>query len=77
MHLDLAGIACSAGSACHTGSVEPSKVLIALGVPRELAVRSLRVSFYRQNTPGDVDRLMEVLPALVSKVRALAASLGR
>ncbi len=77
MHLDLAGIACSAGSACHTGSVEPSKVLIALGVPRELAVSSMRVSFYKQNTPGDVDRLMDVLPALVSKVRALAASLGR
>lgn len=77
MHLDLAGIACSAGSACHTGSVEPSKVLIALGVPRDLAVSSLRVSFYKQNTMRDVERLMDVLPALVTKVRALAASLGR
>ena len=43
----------------------------------KLAVSSLRVSFYKQNTMGDVDRLMDVLPALVTKVRALAASLGR
>ena len=77
MHLDLAGIACSTGSACHTGSAEPSRVLTALGVPDERAARSLRFSFYKNNTAEDVERVLAVLPGVVTKVRALAESLGR
>src|SRR2546425_2613812 len=50
MHLDLAGIACSSGSACSTGAVEPSHVLTAMGVPRDLGVAALRFSFGKENT---------------------------
>jgi cysteine desulfurase len=77
MHLDLAGVCCSSGSACTTGSVTPSHVLTAMGVPHDLAVASLRFSFGWQNTPADVDRALEVLPAVVSKVRGLAEVLKR
>ena len=77
MHLDLAGIACSSGSACSTGSVEPSHVLAAMGVPRELGIAALRVSFGKETTSEDVDALIAALPKIVEKVRALAAILHR
>jgi cysteine desulfurase len=77
MHLDLAGVACSSGSACTTGSVEPSHVLTAMGMPRDLAVATLRFSFFKQNTVEDVERVMEILPGVVEKVRKLATALGR
>jgi len=70
--LDLAGIAASSGSACTTGSVEPSHVLVAMGVPPELARGSLRISLGRMNTDGDVDRLLEALPPIVERMRALS-----
>ena len=70
--LDLAGIAASSGSACTTGSVEPSHVLVAMGMPTELARGSLRFSFGRGNTDADVDRLLEVLPPIVQRLRALS-----
>ena len=77
MHLDLAGIACSSGSACTTGMVEPSHVLTAMGVPAELAAGALRFSFGRGNTPEDVDAVIEAFPRIVEKVRALSAVLHR
>ena len=77
MHLDLAGVACSSGSACSTGSVEPSHVLTALGVPRELGVAALRFSFGHDTSPEDVDATIAVLPKVVEKVRALSAVLQR
>lgn len=77
MHLDLAGIACSAGSACHTGTVEPSRVLTALGITADQATRSVRFSFYKQNTVDDIDRTLAVLPDVTAKVRELAGALGR
>ncbi len=77
MHLDLAGIACSAGSACSTGSVEPSHVLTAMGVPRELGVAALRFSFGRTSTSADVEALAAALPRIVEKVRSLSAVLHR
>ena len=70
--LDLAGIAASSGSACTTGSVEPSHVLVAMGMPSELARGSLRFTLGRQNTEADVDRLLEVLPGIVQRLRALS-----
>jgi cysteine desulfurase len=77
MHLDLAGIACSAGSACMTGAVEPSHVLTAMGVPREMAVAALRFSFWKTNTADDVDYVVATLPQVTAKVRKLAGALGR
>ena len=70
--LGLAGIAASSGSACTTGSVEPSHVLVAMGVPPELARGSLRISLGRMNTDTDVDRLLEALPPIVERMRALS-----
>ena len=77
MHLDLAGVACSSGSACSTGDVEPSHVLTAMGVPPELGVAALRFSLGRDNTPADIDAVIAALPRIVDKVRALAAVLHR
>jgi len=77
MHLDLAGIACSSGSACSTGAAEPSHVLSAIGVPHELAAAALRFSFGRENTSQDVDAVIDLLPKAVEKVRALTAVLQR
>lgn len=70
--LDLAGVAASSGSACTTGSVEPSHVLVAMGLPPDLARGSLRFTFGRMNTDADVDRLLEVLPPIVQRMRALS-----
>jgi cysteine desulfurase len=77
MHLDLAGIACSSGSACSTGAVEPSHVLTAMGVPRELGVAALRFSFGKENTGEDVETVIDAIPKVVGKVRALSAVLHR
>lgn len=77
MHLDLAGIAASSGSACSTGAVEPSHVLLAMGVPRDLALGTIRFSFGRESTMEDVERAVEVVPGVVAKVRKLAGVLGR
>ena len=77
MHLDLAGIACSSGSACSTGAVEPSHVLTAMGVPHELGVAALRFSFGKDSTAEDVEAVAQALPKVVEKVRSLSAVLHR
>ncbi len=77
MHFDLAGIAVSAGSACSTGAVEPSHVLTAMGVPRELALGAIRFSLGHTTTDSDIDRTAAVFPGVVEKVRKLAGVLGR
>jgi cysteine desulfurase len=77
MHLDLAGIACSSGSACSTGAVEPSHVLSAMGVSRDLGVAALRFSLGKDTTAEDLDTLFAALPRIVEKVRALSAVLHR
>jgi cysteine desulfurase len=73
---DLAGVACSTGSACNTGLPEPSHVLDAMGLPREITTSMVRFSFFKQNSEEDVNRVIEVLPGLVEKVRRLSAALG-
>ncbi len=70
--LDLKGIAASSGSACTSGSLDPSHVLLAIGLPHEIAHGSLRLTFGESNTEQDVDYLMEVLPALVAKLREMS-----
>ncbi len=77
MHLDLAGIAAGSGSACTTGTVEPSHVLAAMGMPRELAIGAVRFSLGRETTAADVERVAAIFPAVVAKVRQLAGVLGR
>ncbi|HEX4561478.1 MAG TPA: cysteine desulfurase family protein [Gemmatimonadales bacterium] len=77
MHLDMAGIACSGGSACSTGSVEPSHVLTAMGLAKDLGSTALRFSLGRESTREDVDALIEAMPKVVAKVRALTGALGR
>ncbi len=69
MHLDMQGIAASSGSACNTGNPEPSEVLLALGYDPELALGSLRLTVGRQSTDAEIDRLLEVLPGAVEKIR--------
>ncbi|GAB4523780.1 MAG: cysteine desulfurase NifS [Anaerolineales bacterium] len=69
--LDMAGFACSSGSACKTGNPEPSEVLLALGLERDWALGSLRVTLGRDTTPEQVTRFLETLPTLVERVRSL------
>ena len=70
--LDLQGIAVSTGSACSSGTLEPSPVIRALGRNDELARGAIRFSFGKDNTEQDVDRVLEVLPRVVEKLRALS-----
>jgi cysteine desulfurase len=70
--LDLAGVACSSGSACQSGSVDPSHVLMAIGVPRELAVAAVRMSLGPLTTPEGVERVASLFPALITKARRLS-----
>lgn len=68
--LDLAGIAVSTGAACTSGSVQPSPVLLGLGLPPERAREGVRFSLGRATTVEDIDRALEVLPAIVERARA-------
>jgi cysteine desulfurase len=70
--LDLKGVAVSTGSACSSGSTEPSHVLLAIGLPRDTGYGSLRFSFGKYNAKEDVDYVLEVLPAVVEKLRKLS-----
>lgn len=72
LNLDLEGIAASTGSACSSGSLEPSHVLKALGVSPEVAHSSLRFSLGRLNTAEDIEFLLEVLPGIVRTLRAMS-----
>lgn len=67
--LDRAGVECSSGSACSSGALDPSHVLLALGVPEDLARGSLRFSLGRGNTQADVDVVLEALPDAVERAR--------
>ncbi|MGE5359001.1 MAG: cysteine desulfurase family protein [Bacteroidales bacterium] len=71
--LDLEGIAVSTGSACSSGTLEPSHVLKAMGLPAHRAQSSIRFSLGRGNSDADVDRLLDVLPKAVERLRALAS----
>lgn len=70
--LDLQGVAVSTGSACSSGTLEPSPVIRALGRNDELARGALRFSFGKDNTEADVDYVLEVLPTVVEKLRAMS-----
>ncbi len=70
--LDMNGICASSGSACTSGSLDPSHVLLSIGLPHAVAHGSLRLSFSDQNSEEDVDYLLEVLPSIVDRLRAMS-----
>ncbi len=70
--LDNNGICASSGSACTSGSLDPSHVLLSIGLPHEIAHGSLRVSFSDENTMEDVDHILAVLPGIIDKLRAMS-----
>ncbi len=72
MALDVAGYACSSGSACKTGDPEPSEVLTALGFDRDWALGSLRVTLGTGTTSGQVEAFLDQLPGLVQRLRLLS-----
>ena len=72
--LDLRGIACSAGSACQSGSISPSHVLEAMGVSADVAKAAIRISLGALSTDASIDRMLEVFPMLVEKARRLATA---
>jgi cysteine desulfurase len=72
VNLDMAGIACSSGSACRAGSTDPSHVLTAIGLPPELAKNGLRMTLGRENSEEDVDTVLAVLPSVVHDLRSPA-----
>lgn len=70
--LDASGVCGSSGSACTSGSLDPSHVLLAIGLPHEIAHGSLRLSLSDQNTEQDVDYILEVLPGIVKRLRDMS-----
>jgi cysteine desulfurase len=75
--LDLAGIAVSTGSACSSGTLEPSHVLKAMGFPAHRTQNSIRFSLGAANTEADIDKVLEVLPGIVEKLRNLTRAVAR
>ncbi|HWI16571.1 MAG TPA: IscS subfamily cysteine desulfurase [Vicinamibacterales bacterium] len=75
--LDLAGIAVSSGSACSSGTLEPSHVLKAMGLPHARTLGSIRFSLGASNTDADIDRVLEALPPIVEKLRSLTTVGGK
>ena len=72
LNLDMQGIAASSGSACTSGSLEPSHVIMALGYPEERAHSSIRFTIGRYTKEEEINRLIEVLPPIVEKLRKMS-----
>jgi len=72
LNLDLLGVAASSGSACTSGSLEPSHVLLSMGYSHEVAHGSLRLTLGKENTEADVDYVLEILPGIVEKLRQMS-----
>ena len=70
--LDAKGVAASSGSACTSGSLDPSHVLLALGLPHEIAHGSLRLSLSEYNTMEEMDHILNVVPEVVSYLRDIS-----
>lgn len=73
LELELAGVCCSSGSSCSASSTEPSHVLTAMGVSGDLARTAVRFTLGRENTEAEIDRILELVPRAVERVRALAS----
>ena len=72
LSLDMEGIAVSSGSACTSGSLEPSHVLLAMGISHEVCHGSLRFSLGRGTTKEQIDYVLQVLPPVVARLRAMS-----
>lgn len=72
LNLDMLGIAASSGSACTSASLDPSHVLVAMGIPVELAHGSLRLTLGKENTQEDIDAICAALPGILEQLRALS-----
>ncbi len=72
LRLDIAGVSASSGSACTSGSLDPSHVLLSLGLPHEIAHGSLRLTFSDNNTEEEIDYLIKVIPEIVSYLRSFS-----
>ncbi len=72
LNLDMEGIAASSGSACTSGSLAPSHVLMAMGIPHEVAHGSVRMTLGRYTEDADVERVLDVMPRIVEKLRAMS-----
>ena len=70
--LDAEDILASSGSACTSGSLEPSHVLLAMGLKHETAHGSLRFSLGRDNTDADIEKVLDVLPPIVKRLRKMS-----
>lgn len=74
MALDFQGVAASSGSACTSGSLEPSHVLSAIGLPPEVAAGTVRLTLGRWNTETEVYYLLEIFPGIIQSLRAASPS---
>ena len=72
LRLDAEGVCCSSGSACSSASLEPSHVLLAIGLPHEIAHGSLRLTLGEDTTEGDIDHLLDVIFRVVATLRELS-----
>jgi cysteine desulfurase len=72
LNLDQKGICASTGSACTSSSLEPSHVLVAIGLPQEIAYSSFRMTLGKWNTDEDIDRLIQVLPEVIADIRSMS-----
>ncbi len=72
LYLDMEGVCASSGSACTSGSLDPSHVLLAIGLKHEVAHGSLRLSLGEQNTVEDVDHILSVLPGIINRLRDMS-----
>ena len=70
--LDMSGISASSGSACTSGSLDPSHVMLAIGLPHEKAHGSIRITLGEANTMEEADKLLEKLPAIVQRMRDMS-----
>ena len=77
LRLDMEGICVSTGSACTSGSMEPSHVLAALGLSPQLAQGTVRFSLGKDNTQGEIDEVIDKVPAIVEQMRALSPAYKR
>jgi len=76
LNLDMLGVAASSGSACTSGSLEASHVLLAIGLPPEIAHGSLRLTLGKDNTEEEIDYVIGILPGIIEKLRALSPFKG-